>query len=801
MSSLFQDPIKLVAPAIVIAFLVYLIVQFVRQYRMPAGALARALQLAAAEVTKIREAAPAARRDTAEKVFEGTAFTHHWSEFQETLHDQFQDQDGERTITRTRATVPSSHYFSSQSVVDTPLRTEYFKHLPGILTGLGIIGTFLGLMLGLYQFDPGTPEEVQRSVRGLLHDVLFAFVGSLTAIVGAMIVTHLEKKWLRICYAHLEELTDAIDHLFDAGVGEEYLAELVRTNQESAVQTRMLKDSLVTDLREMLQNLVDTQVRESIRLAETLSGSYRESGTHMASQISQSIEASLRTPLEKIADSVSAASGDQSKMVGSMLQEVLVAFMAKLEGTFGQQFQGMSAMLEQSVTSMQQMQAGIAALVDDLRSASVASNEAISQQLAKTLQDMHGSQALMQHSMNDMVLGLQAAVESMGTQGVAAGDKVAAQLERMFADAELRQRKMTEQMDLFVQQLQDSVGRGQSDTVAQIAGTVRQLEQQMHTMIDGVGQSITRAQEEGLRSVSTASEGLTTKIDQMFTTFDERRASMDHQAQAALEQFQHQTGSTLQSLGTRVDTMFASLDKGRHDMDQQAQVALQRFQDASTSVLSQLGEQVRSLVELVERERLAMKQTIETLGGQTERSLQGMQMGADKMRSAAERFDTAGGQVHDALRSSTDMVSALRASSSEIAGSMRDLTTVVADYRAARDAAVQNMSTLESVIGTAQQEAALREKAVADLTRLSAQIQTVNRETEEYLEKIASAVGRTFDDFGHGMERSLQNTMGSLDTQLNKAINHLANGVENVKDSVEDLSEAMGKLATRTVRS
>jgi hypothetical protein len=50
------------------------------------------------------------------------------------------------------------------------------------------------------------------------------------------------------------------------------------------------------------------------------------------------------------------------------------------------------------------------------------------------------------------------------------------------------------------------------------------------------------------------------------------------------------------------------------------------------------------------------------------------------------------------------------------------------------------------------------------------------------------------------MERSLQKTMGSLDTQLDKAIQHLAGGVEDVKEYVEDLSEAMGKLATRTVK-
>lgn len=45
MSALFHDPIKLIAPAIVVVFLCHLIVQFVRRYGLPAAALERALQL------------------------------------------------------------------------------------------------------------------------------------------------------------------------------------------------------------------------------------------------------------------------------------------------------------------------------------------------------------------------------------------------------------------------------------------------------------------------------------------------------------------------------------------------------------------------------------------------------------------------------------------------------------------------------------------------------------------------------------------------------------------------------------
>ena len=44
--------------------------------------------------------------------------------------------------------MPAEMYFNGQSVVDGRLRAEFFKHLPGLLTGIGIIGTFTGLIGG-----------------------------------------------------------------------------------------------------------------------------------------------------------------------------------------------------------------------------------------------------------------------------------------------------------------------------------------------------------------------------------------------------------------------------------------------------------------------------------------------------------------------------------------------------------------------------------------------------------------------------------------------------------------------------
>ncbi len=127
------------------------------------------------------------------EIFSKTTFAHAWQEFQETLHDQCDTINAESRLVRSRATTSSSYFFSSQSIIETPLQTEYFKHLPGILTGIGIIGTFAGLLIGLFYFDTSDPSKVNESVSLLLSGVREAFVVSAIAIAIAMYVTNSEK--------------------------------------------------------------------------------------------------------------------------------------------------------------------------------------------------------------------------------------------------------------------------------------------------------------------------------------------------------------------------------------------------------------------------------------------------------------------------------------------------------------------------------------------------------------------------------------------------------------------------------
>lgn len=565
-------PEQLIAPIFVVCSVAVLCLWYLWRYFWRSFGLSRQLKALVCKVRALKELPPSKRRAELAALFEGNSLAHAWREYAETLHDQFELRGGEQYLVRSRATAGAAHFFTDQTVVETPLGTEFYKHLPGILTGIGIVGTFFGLMLGLQHFDPSTPEQVTASVDQLLKDVLFAFLGSFFSILASIVVTLTEKWRLGRCYKHLETLTESIDGLFDSGVGEEYLAELVKSSNESSIQTRQLKDSLVSDLREMLQNLVDTQVRENLKLAETLSVSYRDSGQLLAEQVSGAIENSLKSPLEAIAGAVQTASGDQSHQVQHLLQDVLVAFMSKLESTFGQQFNGLNEMLGQSVAAMQSMQHGFNTLVADMRAASETSSENSAKMIAQLLADMQVGQNNMQAAMNEMLANLQASIARIGSESEGAGERMARQLEKLFADSEARQQAMAENLQAFVESLKQSIGQGQQETMAKIAGSVDVLGEQLGGLFKQMEQNRTQ--------MDLASRTAQTELHQGTR---EMVSGLEKQMEALLDAIGKQSSAmqdTLRLIGSQTEQHLQSMQQGADRM----RVAAERFDSAGQSV-------------------------------------------------------------------------------------------------------------------------------------------------------------------------------------------------------------------------
>ncbi len=333
-----------------------LFIHFLLHYVLRGWKLRRQLKSLAGQIHSLKDRPRAELRGALADIFAGTNIEHAWKEFDDTLHDQYELRDGQRRILDVRATVPAESFISLDTTVDPLIGAEYFRHLPGLFTGLGIVGTFSGLITGLMKFKPNAETDALKTgLADLFGYVQGAFFFSALAIFIAMFVTLIEKSLYSACAKWVGELTTELDSLFRAGVGEEYLSGLLQASQESATQTRQLKESMVDDLKVLLTNLTERQILATQQLSVDLG---------------HQIETGFKEPLSHLAETVRQASGQQTSAASNVLENLMSAFIAQMRETLGGQLGDLSGLMQQTAQSMTQVEAAMRSLVGDMQRAS-----------------------------------------------------------------------------------------------------------------------------------------------------------------------------------------------------------------------------------------------------------------------------------------------------------------------------------------------------------------------------------------------------------------------------------------------
>lgn len=339
-------------------------------------------------VRALRKAGRAPNPQEVAKAFKREPLRHIWEEYQDTLHELRKAGSGAAGLTEFRATVPAESMFTRDVLVDSRLFDDFTRHLPGVLTGLGIIGTFAGLLAGLQDFKPFPIEEAVRGLGPLLLGVQHAFVASGVAIACAMGVVFISRFVLAYLYGLVEKLNQGIDSLYSTGAGEEYLARLVRSSEQNAASTAQLKDALVEDLHKMMTNLVDRQIAAQEAATAAL-------GRH----IGETISTAIAEPMKRVGDAMEVTARGNGEQVNTMLETLLTGFMAKLEDTFGGQMRGINDQMQRSMDSMSAVQSSLQALLADIKR----TNEQAASQMSGTLEDAMKKAADNQQQLTDQM--------------------------------------------------------------------------------------------------------------------------------------------------------------------------------------------------------------------------------------------------------------------------------------------------------------------------------------------------------------------------------------------------------------
>lgn len=529
----------------------FLLVRFIFQYQIPA----KKLQL---ELVKISEGLQAYKRENTQilditnlyPIFLAEPFKHLWAEYEDTLH-LVRASDG--SPVSVRATTTSEIYFSKESVVDTQIDADFFRHLPGILTGVGIIGTFSGLVWGLLQFSPVEPD---KTLALLLHEVTSAFIGSGVAILAAIGITYFEKTTLNKCYRLLETVNNRIDDLFSKGVGEEYLYRLVSASEKSSANTASLKDALIDDLKQLMHEVADKQINAQLQSAQ-----------NMSSQIAGAIKESLEAPMKDLMDVVAKASGEQGGAVTGMLENLLSAFMAKIDETFGSQIQNINLAIQKSSDSMTMVQEAMTRLITDISGAGQKATSEMSAKMEESMSKAALAQEQMNQQLRSFVEELRKLILEQQSQTKQAMDetmqKILSELEKSISvistareEQAAADKARTERMVAQTEGLYS----GLTDNVVQLMDDVKVAAFKTEENIRAIQNAATGAisgMNDGALVMRDAADRFTKAGDSIGGVFDKSREVTDQLAQ---------TASTLQLASASVRTAFEKYDESRESV-------------------------------------------------------------------------------------------------------------------------------------------------------------------------------------------------------------------------------------------
>jgi ABC-type transporter Mla subunit MlaD len=547
-SAISSAPVPVIATGAVLAVLV---LAFIGVFLIPAAIHWRRLLKLRRALSQCAANSPLA--DFKAVFATDATLTHLWKEYEDSLHLQKQERDGQLVTVAVRATVPAEVYFNNQFVVDSRLRIEFFKHLPGLFTGVGIIGTFSGLIDGLRAFQlSDNAATVRISLEALMHSVSEAFLISATAITAAMAVTLLEKMLLSSLYRKTEEIAQDIDARFDSGAGEEYLSRLVKSSEESASQAKMLKDSLVSELGDLLRELTNAQVSASReqqehiaqRLTETTQlqvEAARADNKELGTVIAESIQSSLYGPMQDLANTVKAASGDQSVSTGRMLQDVMTSFSQRLNDLFGGQIAGLSDLNQQTAKGIQDAVSTLQALVTNIEESSKRSTESMAERMAQAIERM-----------------------------------------------ESRQEAMNAQSQAFVDQIRGLVSASQTETSAKLQATLETLGAQVSQTLATLSES----QKEVFESNRSREQSMADRAKSSV-------GAMSESVSGAVKEMSAATAQMAQSVAALTSTTTSSIDKMNAGAEQLS-LASRNFASAGDRVSNVLGQAANVTTKLVE---------------------------------------------------------------------------------------------------------------------------------------------------------------------------------------------------------
>jgi hypothetical protein len=243
----------------------------------------------------------------------------------------------------------SSKYFNDQNILHQYLNLRFWYGVPGTLVGFGILGTFVGLTIGIAGFNINTIDNIKKSIQMLLSGMGTAFVSSVWGMLLSIVFSVSEKSLFKDISRLTKALSETLDNSYHLNKTDE--VRIIKEDQEETIKKylvftddnnrEVLPANVLRDLQieaeEQTKTLrsFSTNLADGIRIsAETINAL----SNHLGRAISKPLQEDFAPLLKRIEEAVQEVRSVKEESSSEVIERVMSELRQSLVG-MGSNFQ------------------------------------------------------------------------------------------------------------------------------------------------------------------------------------------------------------------------------------------------------------------------------------------------------------------------------------------------------------------------------------------------------------------------------------------------------------------------------
>lgn len=292
----------------------------------------------------------------------------YWKEFDETL---IYREDSSKV----HNTVDAEYFFNGTNLAPELESSKSINAMPGVLTVLGVLGTFVGLVLGLAGLDLRDTTDVvalQQSINKLITGTSTAFVTSLVGVFLSLISSSIVLSRIRSSIDRkIVKLQKDIDDRYARALAEESLIGIHRNTVHTVDALNELHEKIGTQFQTALQSAMSEFLPNLYgAMEEAMTTAMSKSLAPTLNQISTYSHEQTEKTLHDLIDRFSGAFTDLGTTQAEALSAAGSAVNASV-ASMSERFEQLTSQLAaQSETNVETLQTGLTAAQESQKLAS-----------------------------------------------------------------------------------------------------------------------------------------------------------------------------------------------------------------------------------------------------------------------------------------------------------------------------------------------------------------------------------------------------------------------------------------------